>query len=200
MRQGQPKKKKRRKKKKKKKKVTRLDFKRLLTSWLRNSAISCPSLGIGHREAEEQRGQLTHLFLGIQGSLLFLLSEGWSLGQRHTLYLVSWLLQFSSVYEDSSLQAKQFHLSLGPKDRLCLNAFRGKENNICCFTLLLLYFLNRYNTLQHFTQRAVLARALLLDLSIWNISPSSKGQLRCHGLDKPLLWAPTPSKSMFAPL
>lgn len=44
----------------------------------------------------------------------------WDLGQRHRSHFVSQLLWFPSVCESNHLQAKQFHLSLGPKGQfLC---------------------------------------------------------------------------------
>lgn len=47
-------------------------------------------------------------------------------------------------------------MSFGPKRQSVSKCFQRKEN-ICCFTLSLLYFLNKYNTPQQFTQLAVLA-------------------------------------------
>lgn len=87
--------------------------------------------------------------------LSFSVRDGiWIKSTSYILYLGSYNLH--QYVKTAILKLSNSICLLAPKYSLYRNAFRWKEN-ICCFTLSLLYFLNKYNTPQQFTQLAVLA-------------------------------------------
>ena len=99
-------------------KSDRLVFKRLFTTWLRNSAISRSSLRIGNGETGKQRRHLTHFFSGIHGSF----SSQWGMVSGSKAHVISCILAsiiFISVW-------RQLFLFLGPQRQSTPKWFQGK--------------------------------------------------------------------------
>lgn len=99
--------------------------------------------------------EIPHPFL-LRNSWLFFFSvrDGiWVKGTCYILYLGFY--NFHQCVKTAIFKLSNSICFWVLRDSLYLNDFRGKEGNICRSTLFLLYFLNKYNTPQQFTQQVM---------------------------------------------